>query len=250
MRRISPVLTLLLAPVLAAGLLLLSPGPAVAAAGAAVAAGAAGAVPDTLGQRLLACTGCHGREGRSTPAGYFPRIAGKPAGYLLAQLHAIRDGRRRHAVMAGLLEPLSDAYLAEIAGHFAALDLPYAPPPPPVGDAAAQAAGARLVREGRPARDIPACTACHGAAMTGVRPAIPGLLGLPRDYLIAQLGAWRSGQRQAAAPDCMAAIARALAPVEIVQLAGWLAAQPVPADSHPAAALPRPLPQRCGSVAP
>jgi cytochrome c553 len=207
-------------------------------------------VPDTLGQRLLACTGCHGREGRSTPEGYFPRIAGKPAGYLLAQLRAFREGRRRHAVMAGLLEPLSDAYLADIAGHFAALDLPYAPPPPPVGDAAALAAGARLVREGQPARGLAACTTCHGAALTGVRPAIPGLLGLPRDYLIAQLGAWRHGQRAAVAPDCMGDVARRLEPAEVVQVAGWLAAQPLPADPHPAPALPRPLPQRCGGIAP
>ena len=33
---------------------------------------------------------------------------------------------------------------------------------------------------------------------------VPGLLGLPRDYLNGQLGAWRSGQRRAVEPDCMA----------------------------------------------
>ena len=30
---------------------------------------------------LLACTTCHGKEGRAGPDGYYPRIAGKPAGY-------------------------------------------------------------------------------------------------------------------------------------------------------------------------
>ena len=30
----------------------------------------------------LACTGCHGAEGRAASDGYYPRIAGKPAGYL------------------------------------------------------------------------------------------------------------------------------------------------------------------------
>jgi hypothetical protein len=44
------------------------------------------------------------------------------------------------------------------------------------------------------------------AAMTGVAPHIPGLLGLPRDYLNAQLGAWKAGQRRAHAPDCMKAV--------------------------------------------
>jgi cytochrome c553 len=48
--------------------------------------------------------------------------------------------------------------------------------------------------------------------MTGRAPFVPGLLGLPRDYLNAQLGAWRTGQRRALAPDCMAEVARKLAP--------------------------------------
>jgi cytochrome c553 len=39
-------------------------------------------VPDSLGQRALACTGCHGKEGRAAPDGYYPRLAGKPEGYL------------------------------------------------------------------------------------------------------------------------------------------------------------------------
>ena len=28
-----------------------------------------------------------------------------------------------------------------------------------------------------------ACASCHGSALTGVEPTVPGLLGLPRDYL-------------------------------------------------------------------
>ena len=41
---------------------------------------------DTLQQRVKPCTSCHGNEGRATREGYFPRIAGKPAGYLFNQL--------------------------------------------------------------------------------------------------------------------------------------------------------------------
>ena len=40
--------------------------------------------------------------------------------------------------------------------------------------------------------------------------SVPGLLGLPRDYLAGQLGAWKSGIRHALAPDCMAEIAERL----------------------------------------
>ena len=79
------------------------------------------------------------------------------------------------------------------------------------------------MRRGDPARDLPACTACHGAAMTGVRPAVPGLLGLPRDYLIGQLGAWQTGLRKAHAPDCMAQVAQRLAAPDIAAVAAVLA---------------------------
>lgn len=207
-------------------------------------------VPDTLAQRALACTGCHGRSGRAAPDGYYPRLAGKPAGYLYNQLLNFRDGRRDYGLMSELIAPLSDAYLRELAGHFASLDLPYPPPQAPSIPAAELARAEQLVRHGDAARRLPACTACHGERLTGTQPAVPGLLGLSRDYLNGQLGAWRSGQRRALAPDCMAQIAKALTPAEIHAVTQLLAGQPVPADAHPAPALPAPAPMRCGGVAP
>ncbi|MEZ5706908.1 MAG: hypothetical protein R3E56_17615 [Burkholderiaceae bacterium] len=39
--------------------------------------------------------------------------------------------------------------------------------------------------------------------LTGVAPNVPGLLGLPRDYLIGHWG-WQTGLRRAFEPDCMA----------------------------------------------
>jgi cytochrome c553 len=215
---------------------------------AAHAAPAPVAVPDTMDQRTQACTVCHGKEGRATPHGYFPRIAGKPAGYLYQQLLNFRDGRRRNATMANLLEPLSDDYLREMAEHFGALDLPYAPPPPATAPAAVLARGEALARQGDAARGLPACVQCHGEALTGVAPAIPGLLGLPRDYVAGQFGSWQAGQRSAAAPDCMARITALLTPDDVSALAQWLAAQPVPVPAKPATALAQPLPMPCGSV--
>jgi cytochrome c553 len=221
----------------------------VLATGVAPSALAQATVPDTMAQRLQACTVCHGKEGRATRDGYFPRIAGKPAGYLYNQLVNFRDGRRRNAAMTHLLDHLSDDYLREIAEHFAALDLPY--PPPRADDLArpGQARGEALVQRGDEALRVPACTACHGAAMTGVMPATPGLLGLPRDYLVAQLGAWRSGQRRAHAPDCMAEIAQRLSADDIAGVASWLAAQPVPAVAKAVPAPSTPAPMDCGSAA-
>lgn len=216
--------------------------------------GAAGAqVPDTLSQRLLACTACHARvDARGNPVNdaYFPHIAGKPAGYLYNQLRNFREGRRQYPLMTYLVDHLPDAYLREIAGHFAAQ-----PPAAHSVDAGAAAAspqllaqGRRLVMHGDPARKLPACIACHGQRLTGVAPDIPGLLGLPRDYVNAQFGAWRNKARRAHAPDCMAQIAARLSFEDVNAVSHWLAAQPLPADPRPADAIARPLPLACGSA--
>lgn len=203
-----------------------------------------------MSERMQACTACHGKEGRTTNTEYLPRIAGKPAGYLFNQLISFRDGRRNNAAMAHLLQPLSDRYLREIAHYFSSLDYPYPAPMVPEATAEVLHHGEALVKRGDPARKLPACAQCHGETMTGVVPAIPGLLGLPATYLRSQLGAWRVGQRHAQAPDCMAEIAKKLTPADINAVASWLSSQSVPANGKPAALLPALTPLQCGVVQP
>ncbi len=202
---------------------------------------------DSIEQRVLPCMACHGQEGRATSDGYYPRIAGKPAGYLYNQLLNFREGRRNYAMMTYVVERQSDAYLFEIAGFFAAQQLPYPPPQAPDVAAAVLERGRQLVTQGDAAKQIPACQACHGARLTGALPATPGLLGLSHDYLMAQLGAWREGNRHAHAPDCMHDVAQRLSAADLYAAAAWLATQPVPADAAPAAAIAR-LPLACGSA--
>jgi cytochrome c553 len=206
------------------------------------------AFEDSMAQRTLACTSCHGQEGRAGPDGYYPRIAGKPAGYLYNQLLNFRDGRRHYGLMTRLIDPLSQSYLLEIAQYFAALDLPYVHPRAPVAGPAALQLGRQLALQGDAQRKIPACVLCHGEALTGVQPNTPGLIGLPRDYLASQLGAWRTGQRRAHAPDCMADLAKRLTPDDISAVTAWLAAQVPGASSKPAAALAKPVEIACGSA--
>lgn len=205
---------------------------------------------DTLAQRLMACTACHGPQGRAAADGYYPRLAGKPAGYLYNQLLNFRDGQRHYRLMTQMVDPLSETYLLEMAEHFAALDVPYPAPAPVQATPTERARGEQLALRGDASRQLPACAACHGAALTGVLPATPGLLGLPRDYLNAQLGAWRTGLRKAHAPDCMADVARRLAPEDIAAVSAWLASQRAPAQAHAVKAASGPLPLRCGSATP
>lgn len=207
-------------------------------------------VADTLAQRAAACTACHGKEGRAASDGFYPRIAGKPAGYLLNQLVNFREGRRQYPLMIYMVNHLSDAYLREMAEYFSDLHPPYPAPQPSTVSPAVLERGRALVLSGDASKKVPACVACHGKALTGVAPSIPGLLGLPRDYLNAQFGAWKNGSRHAAAPDCMAQIISRLTVEDISAASAWLAAQPVPAQPIPAPSATEKLPILCGSVLP
>ena len=221
------------------------------ALGMAMAAGASAAPsppPDTLAQRVAACVACHGKEGSASNHDYYPRIAGKPEGYLYNQLVNFRDGRRHNAAMTYLIDYLPDDYLREIAAYFANLKLPYPTPKPATASKATLDWGRQLVTFGDKARKIPPCVACHGKALTGVSPAIPGLLGLPHAYLYAQLGFWKNASRHASAPDCMAQITKNLSWEDIGAAASFLAAQPVPSNAMPAAFNPVKPPLECGSV--
>jgi cytochrome c553 len=208
---------------------------------------AAATPKDTLAQRLAACTYCHGEQGRAGPDGYYPRLAGKPAAYLYHQLLNFRDGRRQYRPMNQLLQNLDEAYLREIAEFFSTQKAPY-PEPVTATLSTEQAQRARtLVTQGDAQRKVPACTACHGPALMGALPATPALLGLPRDYLIAQLGAWQNGLRQAHAPDCMGQIAQQLSVDDVATMSAWLSSQPVPAN-YTVTQPPKALPLRCGSA--
>ena len=139
------------------------------------------------------------------------------------------------------------AYLREMADYFASQDLPYPPPQTTRAAVAVLQQAQTLVLRGDATRKIPACTQCHGIAMTGVLPAFPGLLGLPRDYLVGQLGAWQTDKRHAAAPDCMGDIAKRLTVDEISAIATWLSSQALPAQTHAVAPHTKPQPMDCGS---
>ncbi|MEO8751165.1 MAG: c-type cytochrome [Casimicrobiaceae bacterium] len=203
---------------------------------------------DTLDQRLLACAACHGKQGEGIRQNeYYPRIAGKPAEYLYRQLVNFRDGRRTYPQMVYFVRHLSNDYLMEIATHYAKLQPPFPTPIQPAATKDALARGEALVRNGDPAKGIPGCAACHGKALTGMLPGIPGLVGLYPDYISAQMGAWRSGIRHANEPDCMAKIAARLSGIDSAAVAAYLAYQPGSPGTLPAPESKQKLPMACGS---
>jgi cytochrome c553 len=81
-----------------------------------------------------------------------------------------------------------------------------------------------------------------------VSPGIPPLQGLPRLNIASQLGSWLTDDRHALAPDCMTDVGRKLNSADINAVASWLATQPVPEHTKPAASLAAPLPMRCSAM--
>ena len=203
--------------------------------------------PDTMAARVEACTPCHGDKGQGTADVYFPRLAGKPAGYLYNQLLAFKNGRRKYPPMNYLLEYLTDPYLQDIADYFASQHPPLPPPAPSNVSEDVLKQGEALVSHGDAARQIPACASCHGPTLTGMEPAIPGLLGLRANYVSAQLGAWRYGTRTAKAPDCMQIVAGHLTEADVTAVAAYLATRPAPENAAPVPKGTYVLPFACGS---
>jgi cytochrome c553 len=193
-------------------------------------------LPDTIDSRVLACTACHGTRGQGTHDDYFPRLAGKPAGYLYNQLIAFRDGQRKYPPMNYLLAYLPEAYLREIADYFAAQQTPFPVLPKPNVAPQVLVLGQQLVMMGDDARHIPACIACHGASLTGVLPDMPGLLGLHSKYISAQLGASRYGARISSKTNCMQKITAQLSEADITAVSAYLSSLPAPANPAPAPA--------------
>jgi cytochrome c553 len=202
---------------------------------------------DSIEARVQGCVTCHGQSGQGTTNGYFPRIAGKPAGYLYNQLVAFRDGTRRYPPMNYLIAYLPDNYLREIAAHFAKQRPPFAGNETSVADPASTARGQSLVTAGDQKNGIPACVGCHGAGLTGMEPGIPGLVGLHPTYIVAQLTRWRVGDRHAAEPDCMKRIATRLSDADVTAVAAWLSQQAAPKDPSPESSNLVRMPLACGS---
>jgi cytochrome c553 len=222
---------------------LLTPG----AASAQTEAEPAFAQLDSMEARMQGCVTCHGHNGQGAADGVYPRIAGKPAGYLYNQLEAFRDGTRKYAPMNYLVAYLPDAYLREIADYFAKQRPAFAAKEPPHADDKLLARGQALATMGDTAKAVPACIACHGRGLTGMEPGIPGLVGLRQTYIVAQLTRWRVGERHAIEPDCMKRIAGRLSETDIVAVAAWLSQQDAPKDPSPESSNLVRMPLACGS---
>jgi cytochrome c553 len=140
------------------------------------------------------CSVCHGLDGIS-PRTSFPDLAGQTKTYLESELSDFRDHTRADhdakAYMWTMAGNVSGRRIDQIAQYFSALK-------PPQGatdeNPAEVAAGQKIFEQGITPENVPACQTCHGAKATG-NEAFPRLAGQHREYLVAQLQAFRSNAR-------------------------------------------------------
>ena len=155
------------------------------------------------------------RAYRSRPK--FPHLAGQSGAAIYKQLHDYRTGSRTHPLMTDIAKALEEAQIADVAAYYAGQPKRN-PNPATLAESPAVDRAAGRTRRSR--RNIPPCAACH-------RPGSGGPIETPilseqdRDYLVAQLKMYASGERRNDVYGRMRTIAARLTPAEIAGLARY-----------------------------
>ena len=155
--------------------------------------------------RAITCNACHGESGNSASP-MWPNLAGQGAPYLVDQLQAFKNDKRKDPLMSSQAIALSDADMANLAVYFE--NLPGAAQTiGAVSDmsvAEVLSRGEALYRGGDEEDKTSACIACHGPAGAGNPAAMyPAVAGQHAAYTAKQLRDYRSGTRTTDEPTRM-----------------------------------------------
>ncbi len=171
------------------------------------------------GQALAAvCGACHGPDGNSAiPLN--PNLAQQHPDYIAKQLANFKSGARPNAIMAGMVANLSPDDMKNLGAYFGSQALH----PAPARDQDLVTIGQKLYRFGDTERGLPACAACHSPTGAGIPSQFPRLSGQHQDYTVAQLKAFRAGERANDTNNMMRIIAAKMTDHEMAALAEYAA---------------------------
>jgi cytochrome c553 len=159
----------------------------------------------------------------------WPNLAGQNAAYVREQLGMFKARKRINEIMFPIVKDMTEQDFADVAAFFAAQT-----PSGLVADPSYWKAGEKLYKSGDVARNIPACTACHGPAGQGNAGAgYPALRAQHSVYTVKQLQDYLTKNRYRDATDAavvnqtrnsamMTTIAARLSPEDIRNLASYL----------------------------
>lgn len=165
------------------------------------------------------CVACHGASGNESLLPNVPKLGGQGERYLLKQLQDIKSEVRPVPLMAGIVAPLTEQDLADLAAYYASLEAPLG-----ATEESKLALGAELYKAGNADIGVAACSACHSPDGQGIASAgYPALSGQDTPYIDQQLRAFRAGERNNDESEVMRAIAARLNDSEIAALASYAA---------------------------
>ncbi len=168
--------------------------------------------------KSVACGACHGPDGNSPVNPIWPKLAGQHPKYIEKQLKDFKSGARSDATMIGMVAPLNEQDMADLAAFFAGNSVKG-------GTAAADkvAAGEKVYRAGNASTGVAACMACHGPAGTGNPQAdFPSLTGQHAAYIEKALKDFRSGSRANDMNRMMQGVAERMTDAEIAAVAQYI----------------------------
>jgi cytochrome c553 len=163
------------------------------------------------------CAACHGADGNS-PLPMNPSLAGQHPEYLFKQMNEFKSGSRNNAVMVGMVAGLSAEDMRNLAAYYAAQK----PRETAAKDKELVAHGRKLFRGGNIATGVAACAGCHSPNGAGIPSQYPRLAGQHPEYVVAQLKAFRAGDRTNDSNNMMRAVAAPLTDKEIAAVAEYL----------------------------
>jgi cytochrome c553 len=170
--------------------------------------------------KVALCATCHG-EGGNSLIPQNPVLAGQNASYIAKQLADYQSGARQDPTMSAMVAALSARDIEDIAAYYASQTKNITGAQP--GEEAL-ALGETLYRAGNAEISSAACTACHSPTGQGNAPAgFPALGGQHRDYTLAQLRAFRAGNRSNDLNGMMRSVVERLTDAELEALANYVA---------------------------
>jgi len=163
------------------------------------------------------CAACHGTDGNS-PLPANPNLAGQYSDYITNQLLSFKSGGRKSAVMGPIVASLTPDDMKNLGAYFSDKK-------PKLGNAKDRelvALGQKIYRGGNAATAVPACASCHTPDGAGIPSQFPRLAGQHAEYILAQLKAFRSGERADDNSKMMRAIAVKLSDQEMRAVAEYI----------------------------
>lgn len=156
------------------------------------------------------CAACHAADGNSeSPVN--PVLAGQHADYTAKQLANYKSGERKNPVMLSMTATLTPQDMKNLGAYFEGQK----PKPRAARNPDLVKLGQQIYRGGVMAKGVAACASCHGPSGSGIPAQMPRIAGQYTEYTLAQLQAFRAGERANDPNQMMRVISARLSDQEI-----------------------------------